>query len=175
GAARIPPLVRRAGRLPTATAETNEEKCDWLRTEFFPPPMLTSSVPPDPVYPPPAWTWEPISDDLLRRAADKMKPYKAMFPESIPNCVIKECTKLLIPFVGPIFRSLDELGHFPEEWAELRISVLRKPGKPDYDVPGAYRLIALTKGLPRWLYGAKDLQQVAEAEIAGILPRNQFG
>jgi hypothetical protein len=29
--------------------------------------------------------------------------------------------------------------------------------------------------LPRWLYGAKDLQQVAKAEIAGILPANQFG
>jgi hypothetical protein len=157
-----------------ATAETNEEKCDWLHTKFFPLPMLTSSIPSDPVYPPPAWTWEPISDDLLHRVVDKMKLYKATFSESIPNCVIKECTNLLIPFVGPIFRSLDELGHFPEEWAELRISVLRKPGKPDYDVPGAYRLITLKKGLPCWLYGAKDLQHIVEAEIAGIFPRTQF-
>ncbi|KAJ7309367.1 hypothetical protein DFH08DRAFT_633630, partial [Mycena albidolilacea] len=172
---RIPPLVQRAGRMPVTTAETDEEKSDWLRAEFFPPPMPVSSVPPNPVYPPPAWEWSPVSDDLLRRAADKMKPYKATFPDSIPNCVIKECTNLLIPFVGPILRSLDDLEHFPEDWAELRIPVLRKPGKPDYDVPGAYRPIALTKGLARWLYGAKDLQQVAEAEIAGILPRNQFG
>ncbi|KAJ7353146.1 hypothetical protein DFH08DRAFT_628397, partial [Mycena albidolilacea] len=75
-------------------------------------------------YPTPAWCWKPVSDDLLRRAAEKMKPYKATFPESIPNCVIKQCTNLLIPFVGPIFRSLDELGHFPDEWSELRIPVL---------------------------------------------------
>jgi hypothetical protein len=137
--------------------------------------MPVSSVPPDPVFPPPAWEWKPVSDDLLHRAAEKMKPYKAMFPESIPNCVIKQCTNLLIPFVGPIFRSFDKLGHFPDDWSELRIPVLRKPGKPDYDVPGAHRPIALTKGLPQWLYGAKDLQQVAEAELAGILPANQFG
>ncbi|KAJ7346404.1 hypothetical protein DFH08DRAFT_622902, partial [Mycena albidolilacea] len=174
---RIPTLVQRVGdtREVEAEAATNEEKSDWLRAEFFPPRMAESSVPPDAVYPPPAWKWEPVSDELLRRAADKMKPYKATFAESIPNCVIKQCTNLLIPFVGPIFRSLDELGHFPEEWSELRIPVLRKPGKADYDVPGAYRPIALTKGLPRWLYGAKDLQQVAAAEIAGILPKNQFG
>jgi hypothetical protein len=82
---------------------------------------------------------------------------------------------LLIPFVGPIFHSLDKLGHFPDDWSELRIPVLRKPGKLDYDVPGAHRPIALTKGLPRWLYRAKDLQVVAEAELAGILPANQFG
>ncbi|KAJ7362928.1 hypothetical protein DFH08DRAFT_630807, partial [Mycena albidolilacea] len=177
GASRIPTLVKRQGGRQDviATAETDEEKCAWLRTEFFPPRMLVSSVPPDPVFPPPAWVWKPVSDDLLHRAAEKMKPYKATFPESIPNCVIKQCTNLLIPFVGPIFRSLDKLGHFPDDWSELRIPVLRKPGKPDYDVPGAHRPIALTKGLPRWLYGAKDLQQVAEAELAGILPANQFG
>ncbi|KAJ7321392.1 hypothetical protein DFH08DRAFT_635296, partial [Mycena albidolilacea] len=146
-ASHIPVLVHRNGtaRDVVATAATNEEKCEWLCAEFFPPHMAESLVPPDAAYPPPAWEWKPISDELLRCAADKMKLYKATFPQSIPNCVIKQCTNLLIPFVGPIFRSLDELGHFPKEWSELRIPVLRKLGKADYDVPGAYHPITLTK------------------------------
>jgi hypothetical protein len=130
---RILTLVQWGGaeRQLTASAETDKDKCKWLQAEFFSPQMSVLSVPPDPVYPAPVWLWKPVSDDLLWCVADKMKPYKAMFPESIPNCVIKQCTNLLIPFVGPIFRSLDELSHFPDEWSELRIPVLQKPGKPD--------------------------------------------
>ncbi|KAJ7364772.1 hypothetical protein DFH08DRAFT_799086 [Mycena albidolilacea] len=143
-ASRIPMLVQRggAGCLPMATVESDEDKCSWLCAEFFPLQMPVSSVPPDPIYPPPAWQWKPVSDDLLCRTAEKMKPYKAMFPESMPNC--------------SICYLLDKLGHFPSEWSELRSPVLRKLGKPDYDVPGAYRPIALTKGLLRQLYGTKD-------------------
>ncbi|KAJ6453773.1 hypothetical protein C8R45DRAFT_846902, partial [Mycena sanguinolenta] len=176
-AASMPTLERRVPgtRQLLARAETNEEKCEWLKEEFFPPVMEESSVPDNPVYPPPAWEWKPVSDTLLRRAAARMKPYKATFPGSVPNCIIKECTNLLLPFLGPIYRSLDELGHFPEGWSELHVAVIRKPGKSDYANPGAHRPIALTKGFARWWYAAKTLQQVTEAELAGVLPDRQFG
>ncbi|KAF7354515.1 RNA-directed DNA polymerase from transposon X-element [Mycena venus] len=177
GAARIPTLERRdpVSKRVVATAETNEEKVALFKEEFFPPKMEQSSVPANPVYPPPKWEWKPVTDEVIRRAIDKMQPYKATFPGSEPNCVFKQCTNLLLPFLGPIFRSLDELGHFPEGWNELRVLVLRKPGKASYTEPGAHRPIALTKGLPRLWYGCKTLQCVAEAELAGILPKNQFG
>ncbi|KAJ7760951.1 hypothetical protein B0H16DRAFT_1312580, partial [Mycena metata] len=176
-AARIPTLERRnpETRQVVGTAESNEAKSEWFRAEFFPPKMRVSSVPPDAGYPPPAWDYEPTSDEVLRRAIDKMKPYKATFPGSEPNCVFKECTNLLIPFIGPIYRSLDELEHFPDGWNELRVLVLRKPGKPSYAEAGAHRPIALTKGFARLWYACKATQWVAEAELAGILPANQFG
>ncbi|KAJ7032164.1 hypothetical protein C8F04DRAFT_883215, partial [Mycena alexandri] len=177
GADRIPTLERRHpsnGKV-VAAAGTNEEKSEWLRKEFFPPVMQRSSVPDNPVYPPPAWKWETVSDDVISAAAKRMKPYKATFPGSTPNCVFTECTNLLVPFIGPIYRSLDTLEHFPEGWAELRVIVLRKPGKPDYANPAAHRPIALTKGMPRLWYACKTLQCVAEAELAGILPDNQYG
>ncbi|KAJ7138919.1 hypothetical protein C8R46DRAFT_813826, partial [Mycena filopes] len=177
GASRIPTLEKRHATTKKVidTAITNEDKSSWLRGEFFPAPMAESSVPEHTEYPPPAWEWEPVSDDLLRRAIGRMKPYKATFPDSTPNCVFLECTNLLVPFLGPIYRSLDDLEHYPADWAELRVVVLRKPGKPDYANPAAHRPIALTKGLPRLWYAAKTLQCVAEAELAGILPRNQYG
>ncbi|KAJ7353098.1 hypothetical protein DFH08DRAFT_627428, partial [Mycena albidolilacea] len=153
----------------------NEEKSSWLHGEFFPQGMAASSVPLDAVYPPPAWEWKPMTDDVLHLAVEKMKFFKATFPGSAPNCVMKICTELLLPFIGPIYRSLDELRHYPADWAELRIPVMRKPGKASYTEPGAHRPIALSKGFARWLNGAKDIQQVSEAELAGILPRNQYG
>ncbi|KAJ6524506.1 hypothetical protein B0H19DRAFT_971944, partial [Mycena capillaripes] len=176
-ASRIPTLERRhlVTKAVTATAVTNIEKTQWLREEFSPPKMTASSVPLNPGYPAPAWKWEPVSDALLCRAIDKMKPYKATFPDTAPNCVFKECANILVPFIGPIFRSLDELTHYPEGWAELRVLVLRKPGKTNYAEPGAHRPIALTKDFPRLWYACKNMQCIAQAELAGILPNSQYG
>ncbi|KAJ6495738.1 hypothetical protein C8R47DRAFT_973780, partial [Mycena vitilis] len=176
GAATIPTLERRhPGSNRVETAETNEKKTQWLQEEFFPPRMPVSSVPADAEYPPPAWAWKPVSDEIIRRAIGRMKPYKATLPDTPPNCVFQECANLLVPFLGPIYRSLDELEHFPDHWAALHILVLRKPGKGNYTAPGAHRPIALTDGWARVLYAAKTLQCVSEAEIAGILPNNQYG
>jgi exonuclease III len=177
GTTRIPTLELRhpTTKKVIETAVTNEVKSQWLKKEFFPPAMEVSSVPAIPLYPPPAWEWKPVSDALIGCAIDCMKPYKATFPGTTPNCVFKECTNLLVPYLGPIYRSLDDLNHYPDGWAELRVLVLRKPGKSNYAEPGAHRPIALTKGLPRLWYACKTLQCVAEAELAGILPKNQYG
>ncbi|KAJ7062845.1 hypothetical protein C8F01DRAFT_929311, partial [Mycena amicta] len=72
-----------------------------------------------------------------------MKPYKATLPGSPANCVFKECENLLVPFLGPIFRALDRLKHYPDGWADIMTLVLRKPGKPDYTNPSAFRNIVL--------------------------------
>jgi hypothetical protein len=177
GATRIPTLEKRHPRTKQviATAETNEDKVEWLKTEFFPPPMVESPVPDAPQYPPPAWEWKPVSDEIMRAAVARMQPYKATYPGSEPNCVLRECADLLIPFAGPIFRAIDALGHYPSGWAELFILALRKPGKTNYADPAALRPIALSKGFVRWLNACKNLQCVSEAEIAGILPNNQYG
>ncbi|KAJ6589311.1 hypothetical protein B0H19DRAFT_923104, partial [Mycena capillaripes] len=86
--------------------------------------MPTSSVPAEAEYPPPAWKWEPISDALLRRAIGRMRPYKATYPDSISNSVFVQNTNLLIPFIGPIFRTLDTLKHYPRGWADILSLVL---------------------------------------------------
>ncbi|KAJ7334322.1 hypothetical protein DFH08DRAFT_645206, partial [Mycena albidolilacea] len=153
GATRIPTLEKRhpQSKQVIATASTNEEKAAWLKAEFFPPPLAVSSVPDNAQYPLPAWEWKPVSDEVMRAAAARMKPYKATYPGSEPNCVLRECTDLLIPYAGPIFRSIDAFGHYPKWWAELLIHVLRKPGKPNYADPATMRPIALSKGFARWL------------------------
>lgn len=45
-----------------------------------------------------------------------------------------------------IFTASITLGYHPR-WRSARIVVLRKPGKPDYSIPGAYRPISLLNTL----------------------------
>lgn len=46
-----------------------------------------------------------------------------------------------------IFTACVDLGHHPKQWRSAKIIVLRKPGKPDYTIPGAYRPISLLNTL----------------------------
>ncbi|KAJ7156851.1 hypothetical protein C8R43DRAFT_883481, partial [Mycena crocata] len=174
GAARMPTLEKCNGGV-AEVAETNEEKAAMLRREFFPPKMVVSAVPSNPVYPPPAWKWEPVSDGLLHRSIRRMKPYKATYPGSTPNCVFTNNANVLVPLLGPIYRSIDTLAYYPKTWSDVQSLVLRKPGKTNYADPAAYRPIVLVKGLSRLLNLAKTLQCSEEAELAGILPSNHYG
>ncbi|KAJ7664082.1 hypothetical protein B0H17DRAFT_952326, partial [Mycena rosella] len=144
-AAHLPILERKhpVSDVVVERTETNEEKAAMLREEFFPKKMAVLSVLDDPVYPPPAWQWEPLSDDVLRHMASRMKLYKATYPGSMPNCVITKTTNLLIPFVGPIFREAYNLKFHVLGWPDLMTLVLCKPGKPNYANPVVFHPIML--------------------------------
>jgi len=53
--------------------------------------------------------------------------------------------------------------------------VLRKPGKPDYSIPNAYRPISLLNTLGKLLEGVKARRLSFYAEKHGLLPNTQFG
>ncbi|KAJ6452971.1 hypothetical protein C8R45DRAFT_757515, partial [Mycena sanguinolenta] len=170
GRARVPTLI--ADR---KEAITNEQKSEALYKEFFPPKMLTSSVPQDTVYPEPAYQWQPISDSLLHRAIAKMKPYKATRAGSFSNCIYIQNTNLVVPYYGPIYRALDVPEYYPEGWNLVDSIVLRKPGKPNYTEPAAHRPICLTLGDARLYHSCKTFQLATQAELVGILPVNHYG
>jgi hypothetical protein len=56
------------------------------------------------------------------------------------------------------------LGHFPARFKEARTVVLRKPGKPSYSDPGAWRPIALLNTIGKLIESlmAKRLSQAAK-------------
>ena len=64
---------------------------------------------------------------------------------------------------------------YPQEWKESNTLVLRKPGKPSYTEPGAYRPIALLDTISKVLSAcvAEDLTKFLE--IHDLLPPNHFG
>jgi ribonuclease HI len=167
---RIPPLKTAQNGL----ANTNEEKANVLSATFFPPPPTSSSLP-EVFVPDPVGTFEPYSKSRLTAATQKLKPYKAPGPDGIPNVVLKECIDTLTEPLLAIFNSVFSLKFYPPQWKHSTTVVLRKPGKPAYNVPNAYRPIALLNTLPKLLSAlvAEDLTYLSESKQ--LLPSTQFG
>ncbi|KAJ6481016.1 hypothetical protein C8R45DRAFT_831892, partial [Mycena sanguinolenta] len=156
-------------------ATSNEAKSRLFYKEFFPARMAASTVPLHPVYPAPAFEMGLISDALLHRVIAHMKPYKATRKGSFANCVYVYNAHALVPYLGPIYRSLDALRYYPEGWNHTDSIVLRKPGKPNYADPSAFRPVVLSKDTARIYHSLKTAQLTIGAERAGILPESQYG
>jgi hypothetical protein len=67
------------------------------------------------------------------------------------------------------------LGYFPASWRIFLTVTLRKPGKSDYTVPGAYRPIAEEEGLGKVVESVLAEWLSKFAETNGLLSPNQFG
>jgi len=66
-------------------------------------------------------------------------------------------------------------GHYPARWKHFSTIVLRKPGKPDYTIPKAYRPIALEETLGKVCEAVITRRLSNLAEMHALLPANQFG
>jgi len=174
GRTRIPTLnyVRSNGEIQHTT--TNEEKSRALANSFFPPPPLTPIVPPA-CYPKPANIFRFFTRDQIKKAANKLEGYKAPGPDGIPNIVLKKCIDTLVDRLYYIYRAIFELNIYPDEWRESITVVLRKPGKPSYEEPKAYRPIALLNTLGKLFSSimADDLSHYCETRE--VFPKSQFG
>jgi ribonuclease HI len=67
------------------------------------------------------------------------------------------------------------MGIYFEPWKQFITVVLRKPGKPKYDVPKAYRPIALLNTIAKLLSAIVAEQLTYYAETYSLLPPNHFG
>ncbi|KAI0083051.1 hypothetical protein BDY19DRAFT_1097919, partial [Irpex rosettiformis] len=119
--------------------ETNKEKCEALRSVFFPAPGIDPNADGNFEYPPPAFTFRTIPLTLVQEVLKTLKSYKAAGIDDIPNEVYKNCAHLLDQHLHRLFEATFTLKIYPQEWRTARIVVLRKPGKKDYTAPNAYR------------------------------------
>ncbi|THC94016.1 hypothetical protein EYZ11_006525 [Aspergillus tanneri] len=119
--------------------------------------------------------WVPITEEEVHRALQAAKPMKAPGEDRLPMLVWKQLWQWLNKVILRVFTASVNLGYYPEQWKRAKIIVLRKPGKPDYTVPGAYRPISLLNTLGKVLEAvmAKRLSYYAEAHH--LLPITQFG
>jgi hypothetical protein len=74
-----------------------------------------------------------------------------------------------------LFRATDNLGWYPADWKITETPVIRKLGKTDYTVPGAWRPVVLSDGYARLLNKCKTEELVSNCERLEILPANDFG
>lgn len=152
GQARIPTLQIKDPRSNQVmrSAKDNESKGQLFHETFFPPPNLnTPPVPQIFRYPPPLWTFDDITNNQISAAINKLKPYKASKSNSVSNSIFTHTREVLVPYLGPIFCATHTLNYYPQEWAITETLILKKPGKPDYTSPSAWRPIVLNRTL-RW-------------------------
>lgn len=174
GSTRIPELIMKEGGQ-TKVVRDNEGKVEAFKQAFFPPPPTISNVPTHPIYPPPAWHFTPPTNRQIKAAFRKMKNGKATRPGSFPNDLYKATSDVLIPYLGPIYRATFTLRIYPEDWALIETLIMRKPGKPDYRVPGAHQPIVLSHGHARALNACIADEITRRVELLGLIPTQQFG
>ena len=151
----------------------NEDKAQAFLEAFFPkmntpePSPLTVS---DTELP-----WHPITELEIERSLRTAKGTTTPGEDKLPMLVWKKTWKHLRCFIFSIFTACVELGHHPRQWRSAKIVVLRKPGKSDYSVPGAYRPISLLNTLGKLLEAVMARRLSYLAEKHNLLPNSQFG
>jgi hypothetical protein len=68
-----------------------------------------------------------------------------------------------------------EPGHIPKQWKTARIVTSRKPGKGNYIVPKAFRLISLLPTISKGLEAVVAARLSYMVERNSLLPDNHFG
>ena len=159
--------------------EEESEKAELLLQTFFP-------SQPEPQLQPQLMTQpeeEPSLDQLDRDIQESeihwaifnSNPRKAPGPDDIPFCVWQELWPVVKEWIVHIYRRSIQLGHLPTPWAEAKIVVIQKPGKPDYSIANAYRPISLLRTISKGLEKVIARRLSEYLERTAKLPRTQFG
>ena len=160
-------------KIGTREVTENNEKAKAFLEAFFP--KMAEAEEEEIMTPPQEITWEPITELEIYRSLKAAKGTTAPGEDGIPTLVWKHLWIYLRTNITYLFTKSIELGHYPVQWKRARIVVLRKPGKPDYAVPGAYRPISLLNTLGKLLEAVMARRLTFWAETHKLLPDTQFG
>jgi hypothetical protein len=94
----------------------------------------------------------------------------ALGEDGLQTLVWKNTWKYILGIIAKIFSTSVNLRYYPKRWKTAMILALRKPGKPDYTVPKAYRLISLLNTLGKLLEAVMARRLSYYAETYRLLP-----
>ncbi|KIJ91431.1 hypothetical protein K443DRAFT_69887, partial [Laccaria amethystina LaAM-08-1] len=154
---------------------TNEGKAKVLAQQFFPKKPEHSRVPENYNYPEPLPPLPPITPEQIERQIKRLSPFKASGPDEIPNVVLQKCLEHLSEYLLHLFRGIFNLRTYYTGWQEFTMAVLKKPDKPNYELPKAWRPIALLCTIPKVLTAivAEGISHLVEKNT--LLPDTHFG
>lgn len=154
-------------------AETDQEKGRMLLQSFFPQQLTARN--PDPPTQGPQLQMPRLTLHEIRHSISQSNPKKSPGIDEIPFLVWQKLWPVVHMHIWFLYEASLRLGHVPRQWKIARIIPLRKPNKPDYTDPAAYRPISLlptiSKGLERVI--ATRLSWLVETHA--LLPPNHFG
>jgi hypothetical protein len=116
-----------------------------------------------------------VADKDIWDIVRKVKPDKCPGADEIPNRFLKAMGEPLVKALQTLITAVFRVSYYPKSFRAARTIVLRKPSKPDYSDPGAWRPIALLSTLGKIIetLAARRLSALAEQE--GLLPDSQMG
>jgi Reverse transcriptase (RNA-dependent DNA polymerase) len=171
------PPISQGNDRPRATS--HEDKCEALRSELYqPPPPLDQIFEPD--------TSTRLENNL---------PFTDVTPEEVCDAIVlsknnsapghSQITYQVLKWawsnpngqkhILSLMQKCLRNGYHPKSWRKAIAIALRKPNKPDYSNPRAYRLITLLECL------AKVLERIVAKHLTflagqlNLIPPNQFG
>ena len=158
-----------------ATARDNGDKGRLLAKNFFPAKPPADEATSDQEYAKACDRVGKITSEQIIAQLKKLKPFKAPGPDGIPNITLTKCADLIAERLSHIYRAMLDKNLMYKPWKMFITVVLRKPGKPNYDVPKAYRPIALLNTM--WKVAtaiiANHISYITEKHQ--LLPANHFG
>jgi ribonuclease HI len=175
GSPRIPTLRTKDEEGNEIALTSNEAKAKIFGKTFFPPPPLAPTIPPNYQYPEPLPDPEPITKEQVIRQIKRLSPYKAHGPDGIPNVVLQRCIEIIEDRLLTIYQAIAQRNLYFDPWREFTTVVLRKPSKPSYDNPKAYRPVVLLPTLAKVLTAIMADTMSRLVEKHNILPNTHFG
>jgi ribonuclease HI len=164
----IPPLSSTNGQV-----TSNEGKAQLLLDTFFPKAVDPLGDLRPSIEPPLAW--QPITEAEIHRSLVTTKANSAPGADGLPTLVWQKLWPYVAKTIHQIFNASLDLGYHPKAWRTAAIVVLRKPGKPDYTIPKAYRPISLLNTLGKLLEAVVAKRLSFYAEKYNLLPDTQYG
>ncbi len=167
----IPNLVT-----PSGNATTPSEKAKALKARFFPPmPYADLSDIPNASYPAERPSPMSISKEEISSVIKKSHPFKAAGSNGITFFVLKCLGSPLVSFLKPLFQACNDFSYYPAALCHCNTVPLRKPGKGDYSVPGAWRPVALLNKLGKVLESVIARRISSLSEEHSLLPARHMG
>jgi hypothetical protein len=155
---------------------TDETKAQVFRHIFFlPKPTALPPAPGDDESFPDPLPFTPPHPHQVTKCLLALRPFKAPGNDGIPNVVLRQNTVILTPYLHQCLLVSLRLKYFPKAWREWTTVVLKKPGRPDYTIPKAYRPIALYNTMGKVLSGVITDVTVYLTVRHSLLPQRHFG
>jgi len=171
---RIPVLIHKVREV-EEQANTNQDKGCMLAKGFFPEKPPADNSLDEFSYLSECKSEGVITTKQIHAQLKRLKPYKALGPDGITNIVLTKSADLIIERLAHIYQAMLRGSLIYKPWKEFIMGILRKPGKPRYDTPKAYRPIALLNTMWKVITAiiANHITYVTEKHQ--LLPANHFG
>lgn len=119
-----------------------EGKCKALRTTLFPTPPVTEPTEWN-GYQAGHWRWPRLKPSELEKACSSTIKGKTPGPDGITQEIITQAYGAIPDTFFQLYSRLLDVGYHPRCWKQATGVILKKPSKPDYSQPKAYRVISL--------------------------------